>query len=142
MIGGELFRLSEIPVSLENRFIDTNDYMVLKAYSGGIVTGRGAGAFAPDGYATREEIAVILCRAAAYVKERSGGYAGLNMEADLPAQYADAAQVSAWAGPSVAALTDAGILTGTSDTTLSPQNRTSVQEAIVLTLRLYKHIIG
>lgn len=142
IVDWDLSCASEIPISSTNIFQDTNDYMVLKAASAGIVTGRGAGAFAPDGYATREEIAVILCRAAAYVKERSEGYAGLNMEADLPAQYADAAQVSAWAGLSVAALTDAGILTGTSDTTLSPQNQTSVQEAIVLTLRLYKHIVG
>ena len=142
IVDWDLSCASEIPISSTNIFQDTNDYMVLKAASAGIVTGRGAGAFAPDGYATREEIAVILCRAAAYVKERSEGYAGLNMEADLPAQYADAAQVSAWAGLSVAALTDAGILTGTSDTTLSPQNQTSGQEAIVLTLRLYKHIVG
>lgn len=142
IVDWDLSCASEIPISSTNIFQDTNDYMVLKAASAGIVTGRGAGAFAPDGYATREEIAVILCRAAAYVKERSEGYAGLNMEADLPAQYADAAQVSAWAGLSVAALTDAGILTGTSNTTLSPQNHTSVQEAIVLTLRLYKHIIS
>ena len=142
IVDWDLSCASEIPISSTNIFQDTNDYMVLKAASAGIVTGRGAGAFAPDGYATREEIAVILCRAAAYAKERGEGYAGLNMEANLLAQYADAAQVSAWAGPSVAALTDAGILTGTSDTTLSPQNHTSVQEAIVLTLRLYKHIVG
>ena len=142
MVDWDLYCASEIPISATNIFQDTNDYMILKAASAGIVTGRGAGVFDPDGYATREEIAVILCRAAAYAKERGEGYAGLNMEANLLAQYADAAQVSAWAGPSVAALTDAGILTGTSDTTLSPQNHTSVQEAIVLTLRLYKHIVG
>ena len=142
IVDWDLSCASEIPISSTNIFQDTNDYMVLKAASAGIATGRSNEVFAPDEYATREEIAVILCRAAAYVKERSEGYAGLNMEADLPAQYADAAQVSAWAGLSVAALTDAGILTGTSDTTLSPQNHTSVQEAIVLTLRLYKHIVG
>lgn len=142
MVDWDLYCASEIPISATNIFQDTNDYMVLKAASAGIATGRSEEVFAPNEYATREEIAVILCRAAAYVKERSEGYAGLNMEADLPAQYADAAQVSAWAGPSVAALTDAGILTGTSNTTLSPQNHTSVQEAIVLTLRLYKHIVG
>ena len=142
MVDWDLYCASEIPISATNIFQDTNDYMVLKAASAGIATGRSEEIFAPDEYATREEIAVILCLAAAYVKERREGYAGLNMEADLPAQYADAAQVSAWACPSVAALTDASILRGTSDTTLSSQNQTSVQEAIVLTLRLYKHIIG
>lgn len=39
-------------------------------------------------------------------------------------------------------VTDSGILTGTTDTTLSPQDPTSVQEAIVLVLRLYRHISG
>lgn len=123
-------------------FWDTTDISALKAVAAGIVNGKDEYNFVPNGNATREEIATILCRAAFYVEEQSGRDSRLNTVADISGQYIDKVQISSWAGPYVAALTDAGILTGTSDTTLSPQNHTSVQEAIVLTLRLYKHILG
>lgn len=131
-----------IQPSLPTAFPDTSDLMALETHAAGIVNGRDGGCFVPDGTATREEIAVMLCRAAAYVQEHTENAAGLNMSAATPEKYTDRDQVSPWAASSVAALAEAGILTGTSDSTLSPRDNATVQEVILLTLRLYQYILS
>ena len=128
--------------SAKDTFWDTESAAALKAAAAGIVDGKDEHHFVPDGNATREEIAAILCRTAFYVAEHSQYSSNLNTMVNIPAQYTDRARISAWAAPYVALLADSGILTGTTDTTLSPQDPTSVQEAIVLVLRLYRHISG
>lgn len=128
--------------SSKDTFWDTESVSALKAAAAGIVDGKDAHHFVPDGNASREEIAAILCRTAFYVEEHSQYRCKLNTMTGVPAQYMDKARISAWAVPYVAGLADSGILTGTTAATLSPQAPTSVQEAIVLVLRLYRHILG
>ena len=53
-------------------------------------------------------------------------------------KFSDKNDVSDWAAESVAVLAENGIMKGTSDTTLSPLSNTTIQEAILLDLRIYK----
>lgn len=126
----------EVP---ENPFTDVedDDWSVLQAAKLGIVDGVGDGRFDPEGKATREQIAAILCRAAACL-ERDLDRTLLDRSAKLPDTYTDRNQVSAWAADDLAALVGSGIIGGTSAATLSPQANTTIQEAVLLTLRLFQ----
>ena len=86
---------------------------------------------------TREQIAAILCRAAACL-ERDLDRTLLDRTAKLPDTYTDRNQVSAWAADDLAALVGSGIMGGTAPATLSPQSYTTIQEAVVLMLRLLR----
>lgn len=127
----------EITPAPDTTFTDCTEPAVLKAYAAGITTGTGNGtAFSPESNITREQIATMLVRAVAAV-EKEKGKAVLTATGDL-SSYTDAAAVSPWAKDGVTALNAAGIMKGTSATTLSPQGTTTTQEAVILVLRIYK----
>ena len=122
-------------------FSDTADIFARKAYVAGIVNGIGDGTtFSPDGTLTREQLATMLCRAVRYIEGETGETV-LPASADLTG-YTDADQISDWAADSMAVLNAAGILQGTSGTTLSPKDTTTVEQAILLTLRAYQEFIA
>ncbi len=80
------------------------------AYEAGIVSGYGTtGQFGPDDYATREQVATIMARAAAYVGINIGQHSG-NVWS-LP----DAGSMSSFAMDSLAWCYDQGILSGSID---------------------------
>ena len=120
----------------EGTFTDTDDLWVRKAAALGIVNGFGDGRFSPNGYINREQVAAALCRAVRYIEGETGETI-LPASADLTG-YADADQVSPWAADSMAALTAAGLLQGTSGATLSPKDTTTVEQAILLALRAWQ----
>ena len=117
--------------------VDEDNREVAQAAKLGIVDGVGDGRFDPEGKATREQIAAILCRAAACL-ERDLDRTLLDRTAKLPDTYTDRNQVSAWAADDLAALVGGGIMGGTSAATLSPQSYTTIEEAVVLMLRLLR----
>lgn len=78
-----------------------------------IVQGYGNGKFGPDDTITREQMAAILYRYAAYK-----GY-DISAQADLSG-YADAGSVSGWASDAMRWTVAKGLIGGTSNTTLSP----------------------
>lgn len=117
--------------------VDKDNWEVAQAAALGIVDGVGGGRFDPKGRATREQIAAILCRAAACLEEALDRTL-LDRTAKLPDSYTDRNQVSAWAVDDLAALVGSGIMGGTSAATLSPQANTTIEEAVVLMLRLFK----
>ena len=118
-------------------FRDTGDRAVRKAAAAGLVTGTGGGnQFEPQTELTREQLATILWRTITYLEEQTGTEV-LTTAGELSA-YSDGDQVSSWARESVATLCAAGIIQGTSDTTLSPKDTTTVEQAILLTLRAYQ----
>ena len=92
------------------RFTDVSDKSYAAPYiewaaNNGIVKGINETTFLPDDNISREQMATILCRYAAY--------AGIKLSEDVPAvTFADSAQISAFAAPSVAALQRAGIISG------------------------------
>ena len=97
------------------------------ASANGIVTGYDNGNFGPEDTITREQLAVIFHRYAAYK-----GYAK-TPSASLD-DYADAAKVSPYATQAMGWAIGTGLITGTSDTTLSPGGfATRAQAAVILT---------
>ena len=96
------------------------------AAQNGIVSGTTATTFAPNNAITREQMAAILYRYAQFK-----GY-DVSAKADLSV-YTDAASVGAYAVDAMAWANGAGLITGTSATTLTPAgNATRAQVATIL----------
>ena len=120
-----------------DRFTDTADWIPRKGVTAGVVEGLGDGTyFGPDETVSREQMAAMLYRAIQYIQEQTGR--SVLAEAGGLDGFTDAGQVSGWAADSLAALTASGILQGTSSATLSPKDTTTVEQAILLTLRAYQ----
>ena len=111
--------------------VDAAKGMVAWAKENGISDGS-----APNGSITREQLAVMLHRTIEYLEDETGR--SVLADAGGLESFTDAGQVSGWAADSLAALTASGILQGTSSATLSPKDTTTVEQAILLTLRAYQ----
>ena len=124
----------------EGTFSDTDDLWVRKAAALGLVDGLDDGSrFSPNGYINREQLAAMLYRTIQYLEGETGR--SVLTEAGGLDSFTDAGQVSGWAADSLAALTASGILQGTSSATLSPKDTTTVEQAILLTLRAYQEFV-
>ena len=125
---------------------------ILKAYKLGITAGVSDSSFEPNTLINREQLATMLCRA---IKKYS--FDGWSLDRDseyyldtsgVP-KFADDADISEFAKPSVYYMTKFGIIKGIDDTHFAPKNTTSAQEAIgyamatkeqaiALSLRIFK----
>lgn len=128
----------ELPqITSTNRFSDVADVSIIKALDAGIVNGAGDGTFGANDPITREQAASVLRRAMDYIgKETGKSY--LTASTDLSA-YADGAQVAVWHTQDVATMAASGIMQGAQGR-LSPQNSITVEESILLVLRLYETV--
>ena len=91
-----------------------------------IIEGVGNGQFQPGGSLTREQLAAMLYRYAALKQ------ADLTLQNDL-SLYADAGQISSYALTAMQWANAQGLITGTTDTTLTPQGTvTRAQLATIL----------
>lgn len=90
----------------------------------GIVDGYEDGTFGPDDNITREQMAVILARAAHLAPANSG------------LEYKDSGDVSAWAQGPLVAVTAKGVLNGYEDGTLKPKAFSTRAEASVIIIRI------
>lgn len=110
----------------ENTFADVAEDAwyadaVLKAAAAGILQGDGKNAN-PDGTITREQAAVMLCRAF-----------GISATPGAEIPYADGEAVSTWATAAVAALTERGMVSGVGNNTFAPGvsiNRASIAKLL------------
>ncbi len=125
---------SELPAAAETAFSDCQDISVRKAYQAGIVNGTAPGVFEPHRVLTREQLAAMLWRVMEYLQP-----SGDTPDADLSA-YQDGYQVSPWAKEAVAALARRGILKGDGGGNIAPQAPCTVEQAILLTYRVYSHL--
>lgn len=105
--------------------VDNSVYML---YSLGIVNGKSDGIFDPDGIITREEAAALVCRTAALFRY---------VDDDDTLYYDDTRDISPWARPFVAWVSNRFIMNGT-DGSFLPKKTYTVQEAITTVNRLYK----
>lgn len=121
MIVTILYRLEGEPLTdINNVFddVDASDYYskaIAWAVANGIVNGVGDGKFAPNDKITREQFAAILYRYASYK----------NLDVTLKAKldnFSDNKEISTWAMDAITWANTNGIITGTSATTISPQN--------------------
>ena len=95
----------------------------------GIVGGYGNGSFGPNDPVTREQLAAILYRFAQHMGYDTEGQADLSGFTDLT-------QVSTYAREAMAWCVDAGLLSGTSPTTLSPRGQATRAQTAAVLMRL------
>ena len=131
MIVSVLYRLAGSPAADDAGFSDVADSAwyaeaVNWAASENIVGGFGEGSFRPDSAITREQMASILYRYAAYKGM------DVSARADLSG-YADADQIGEWAYEVMSWANAEGLLNGVTADTLQPQgNATRAQVAAIL----------
>ena len=98
---------------------------VLWAVDKNITGGIGNGMFGPDKYVTRQQLATFFMAYAKLVSIDTDGRADLS-------KYTDLGKVSSWAMAAMQWAVDEGIISGTSDTTLSPLGiATRAQVAVI-----------
>ena len=91
---------------------------MLKLMAAGVIQGNGDGTANPNGPITREQTAVMLCRAFDIQPSRNASLT-----------YNDSASISSWARDAMAALAERGMMNGVGDNTAAPLaniNRASV----------------
>ena len=124
-----------------NTFTDTNSLYVLKAYAAGITSGTSATTFSPDATLNRQQMATFLYRTLRYI-EKNSDYKYTSYTSKL-SNYTDNGQLESWAVESMAFMNALDLIKGTSDTTLSPNNKCTIEQAIAVAERsVYAHQIG
>lgn len=149
-LSGKTIRFASSP------FMDikgnANEESIKKAYDLNIVAGVSSTEFQPDSKISREDLAAMLCRAIKKYKFEDWSLAAdqdYYLDSEGVKKYADDADISGYAKPSVYYLTKMGILSGISKTHFAPKNTTTEQEAqgyatatreqaIALALRIFK----
>ncbi len=103
---------------------------VAAAYNSGVITGRSADKFDPDGLITRQEMAVMIARV--LLRE---GYRPAD-KAEL-AVFEDANDIAAWAQNAVSTALREGIIQGMGDKTFKPKVKATRAQAAVMLYRLF-----
>ena len=140
MIVTILYRLENEPaVSGDLPFTDVERgawyaNAVAWAAANDIVNGTSATTFAPNSPITREQMAAILYRYAAYK-----GY-DVSQKADLSG-YTDAASISGYAKDALAWANAQKLITGVTDTTLNPQGSATRAQVATILMRLCETVV-
>lgn len=118
---------------LENPFEDILEspdaLAILRCNSVGLMRGVSETEFAPDAPVTREMAAVVLMNLQSYLDDE-------DPRGPEYTDYPDASAISAWARPSVAAATEAGLLQGT-DTGFCPRDGMTREQMVAALYRLF-----
>lgn len=129
-----------------------NEENIKKAYALGLVAGISDSEFAPEQTLTREQMATMLCRVIKKYSFKDWTLATDNkyyLDTSGVAVFADDADISAFAKPSVYYMVKMGIIKGIDETHFAPKSVTTEQEAagyatatreqaVALSLRVYK----
>ena len=94
---------------------------ILRCVAAGYIAGTTSNTVSPEGFATREQVAVILCRMFNLDTSYSG-YTG----------FADDSQIGAWSRGSVYAMKRLGYMNGTGDNRVKPKSYITRAELITL----------
>jgi len=103
------------------------------AYLLGVVKGRDATHYGPDGTITRQEAAALLGRT-------YGVYGTLEPKAGASKPFSDAAAIAPWAAADVAAMASWDILHGDENRAFSPLAHYTREQGVLAFLRLYKNM--
>ncbi|WP_127580270.1 S-layer homology domain-containing protein [Paenibacillus koleovorans] len=107
---------------------------VATAYNAKLVSGYEDGTFRPNQPITRQELAVLMDNAMAYVGKRN---ASLNVDTALNT-FQDRGTIAAWAKSAVAQIVSAGITNGKADGAFVADSNATRAEATVMIQRLLK----
>lgn len=108
----------------EAPFTDTDNPMVARAYSLGIVSGLSATEFAPDKKITRQEIAIMLLKELEALEVDTTVYER--------ATFDDMDQVAPWAINGIHFCAQEGIMNGMGNNKVAPLSNTTKEQAMVL----------
>ena len=139
MLATILYRLAGEPDSkAENVYSDVADAAwyteaVLWASEAGVVTGYGDGTFGPEDNITREQMAAMLYRYAAYQKY------DVTATSDLQG-FSDAGSISAWALEALEWAHAEQLINGRSTTTIVPGGSATRAEAATILMRFCEHV--
>ena len=135
---------------------DVNEKAIKRAYGIDLTAGTSDTTFEPVSNITREQLATMLCRVIKKYKYSDWTLATddnyiMSIEGATP--FADDADISDWAKPSVYFMSLNGIVSGVGDNKFAPKNTTSQQEvsgyatatreqAIIIAQRIFENIDG
>lgn len=140
MVVTTLYRLEGQPsVKSNNTFTDVEsgkyyEKAVKWANNKGIVSGYGNGLFGPDDLITREQLAAVFYRYAGYKKY------DLTKKSDL-VDFADKDAIADYAKDAFAWANAAGLISGTTKTTLSPKETASRAQLAVVLSRFCREVV-
>lgn len=113
-----------------NPFTDTKNKEVVKAYNLGLIKGVSDTKFSPNSYITREDICVMLQRALEKARPNA------NQEYQYK-RFEDEAKFASYASEAVKTMRSLEIVKGDSNNNFNPKNKTSIEEAVIMTYRLF-----
>ena len=141
MLVTVLYRLDGSPeVSGTNPYTDVAAGMyyvdpIIWATQAGIISGYGDGIFKPDNAVTREQMVTILYNYAKYKGYDVSLVKGLD-------QFTDSGTVGSYAVRAMQWAVANGIITGTSDTTLSPKGASTRAQVAVVLMRFDESVVA
>jgi len=125
-----LAKAFKLAPSTSKVFADTANHWakdsISAAAAAGIVNGYSAAQFGPNDQITREQMAVMIAKAAKLAEAKNGK------------AFADKAQVSAWAAAAVASASENGIISGYPDNTFKPKATATRAEAVTVIVKALK----
>lgn len=127
------------PTGLENPFIDTDSPWIIQAYHLNLVTGMTSVRYEPASTMTREQAATLLTRV--YKRAALNGWTlatdgNYKLSYTAPTPFADDAKIADWAKDSVYFMAANKVINGVGDNRFDPKGTASVQEALIIALRI------
>ena len=115
----------------DNKFTDTSNQEVLKAYTLGIVNGISDTEFGPRNLVTRQEICVMLVRAIGIISRNT------DLNDYQECSFSDADKIASWAVSAVQFAYDKDIIRGVSSDKIDPLGNTTCEQAVLFINRIY-----
>ncbi len=131
----EKYTNTTLPETSSDTFTDSSNPMVLKAVATGMVNGRGGGIFAPNDTATREDVATMMYQALKVMEAYTNKT--LAVEDTNLSGYSDFDLVSEYAKNPMAVLVNNDLMSGMSDTILSPKTSTTIEQCVAMVHTLF-----
>jgi len=129
-----------VTITIANPFTDTSDSDIIKAYQLGIVNGTSATTFAPNDLINREQVAVMMMRAARK-QDTMMGHHFTSIMLGGPPTFADLDQISNWALTDVHEANSLGIMNGIGGNKIDPQGKTTIEQSVLLILRVFNEYL-
>ncbi len=123
----------ELEAAGSGTFADTDSIYVRKAVKAGITSGTSATTFSPKDTLTRAQMATFLYRALQYVRNNSD--IRYTVYDSALGNYSDSWQIPAWANEAMAFMNALGLIKGTTDTTIAPNNTCTIEQALIVAYR-------
>lgn len=123
----------ELEASPSGTFADTDSIYVRKAVNAGITTGTSATTFSPNDTLTRAQMATFIYRALQYVRNNSD--IRYSVYDSALGNYSDSNMIPDWAVKSMEFMNALGLVKGTSDTTIAPNNTCTIEQALIVAYR-------